>query len=409
MGSKKVLLLSAALAALVAPGQVHAQAASPSAASPPLRIGLASDLTGPYAALGGKGALLGAQMAVEDFGGTVLGRKIELLQNDTQNKPDVGVNFVREWFERQNVRAVLDGSASSVGLAIQTLAKQSGRMFLSSGSFTSELVGASCTPSTIQFIPNTRGLAVAGLQQAIADGVDTWYFLTPDYAFGHALQRDATGLIQAAGGKVLGAALHPLAQSDLSAYLVRARSSGAKALAIASAGGDLVNAVKQIREFGLAGGPMRIYGLLVNFSDLEALGDEAQGLRFVTSTYWARDDKTRAWSQRFMARHGGRQPTMVHSMSYSATLHYLKAVQAAGTDDTQAVLEKMRATPVDDVWIENASIRADGRVMNDLYTARVRKPGEVADKRDTVALEARVPAERLYAGESACPLMRSAN
>ena len=409
MGSKKVLLLSAALAALVAPGQVHAQAASPSAASPPLRIGLASDLTGPYAALGGKGALLGAQMAVEDFGGTVLGRKIELLQNDTQNKPDVGVNFVREWFERQNVRAVLDGSASSVGLAIQTLAKQSGRMFLSSGSFTSELVGASCTPSTIQFIPNTRGLAVAGLQQAIADGVDTWYFLTPDYAFGHALQRDATGLIQAAGGKVLGAALHPLAQSDLSAYLVRARSSGAKALAIASAGGDLVNAVKQIREFGLAGGPMRIYGLLVNFSDLEALGDEAQGLRFVTSTYWARDDKTRAWSQRFMARHGGRQPTMVHSMSYSAALHYLKSVQAAGTDDTEAVLAKMRATPVDDVWIENASIRADGRVMNDLYTARVRKPGEVADKRDTVALEARVPAERLYAGESACPLMRSAN
>ena len=405
----KLSLLSAALAlvASVAPGQVRAQAAPPSAA--PLRLGLASDLTGPYAGLGGKGALLGAQMAVEDFGGTVLGRRVEIVQNDTQNKPDVGVNFVREWFERQNVRAVMDGSASSVGLAVATAAKQMGRMFLSTGSFTSELVGASCAPSTIQFVPNTRGLAVAGLQQAIADGVDTWYFLTPDYAFGHALQQDSTKFIQAAGGKVLGAALHPLGQADLSAYLVRAQSSGAKGLAIASAGGDLVNAVKQIKEFGLSNGPMRIYGLLVNFSDLEALGDEAQGLRFVTATYWALNDKTRAWSQRFMARHGGRQPTMVHSMSYSATLHYLKAVQAVGTDDTEAVLAKMRATPVDDVFVDNAPIRADGRVMNDLYIARVRKPGEAADKRDTVAIETRVPAERLYAGESACPLLRPVN
>lgn len=404
----KLSLLSAALAfaVAVAPGHARAQGTPPAA---PLRLGLASDMTGPYATLGGKGALLGAQMAAEDFGGTVLGRKIEVLQNDTQNKPDVGVNFVREWFERQGVRAVMDGSASSVGLAIATTARQTGRMFLSSGSFTSELVGASCSPSTIQFIPNTRGLAVAGLQRAIAEGVDSWYFLTPDYAFGHALQRDATAFIQAAGGKVLGAALHPLGQSDLSAYLVRARSSGAKGLAVASAGADLVNAVKQIREFGLAAGPMRVYGLLVNFSDLEALGDEARGLRFVTSTYWALNDKTRAWSQRFMARHGGRQPTMVHAMSYSATLHYLKAVQAAGTDDTQAVLAKMRETPVDDVWIENAPIRADGRVMNDLYIARVRKPGEVADKRDTVAIEARIPAERLYAGPSDCPLLRAAN
>lgn len=381
---------------------------APAAAQTPLRLGIASDLNGPYAGLGGKGSLLGAQMAVEDFGGTVLGRPVEVLQIDTQNKPDVGTSLVKEWFDRQDVRAVLDGSASSVGLAISTLAKQSGRMFLSTGSFTSELVGASCSPSTIQFIPNTRGLAVAGLQEAMAEGMGTWFFLTPDYAFGTAMQRDATGYIEANGGKVLGAALHPLGQSDLSAYLLRAQSSGAKALAIASAGGDLVNAVKQTTEFGLAGGPIRIYGMLVNLSDLEALSEQGQGLRFATATYWAMNDKTRAWSERFMSRHGGHQPTMVHAMTYSAVTHYLKAVKAAGTDSTDAVLEAMRAAPVNDIWVENAPIRADGRVMNDLYIARVRKPGAARDKRDTVEIGARMPAAKLYDGPSACPLLRAA-
>lgn len=394
------------LMALAGAGGLHGAPAA--AQTAPLRLGVASDLNGPYAGLGGKGSLLGAQMAVEDFGGTVLGRPVEVLQIDTQNKPDVGTSLVKEWFDRLDVRAVLDGSASSVGLAISTLAKQSGRMFLSTGSFTSELVGASCSPSTIQFIPNTRGLAVAGLQEAMAEGMGTWFFLTPDYAFGTAMQRDATGYIEANGGKVLGAALHPLGQSDLSAYLLRAQSSGAKALAVASAGGDLVNAVKQTTEFGLAGGPMRIYGMLVNFSDLEALGDQGQGLRFATATYWAMNDKTRAWSERFMARHGGHQPTMVHAMTYSAVTHYLKAVKAAGTDSTDAVLEAMRAAPVNDIWVDNAPIRADGRVMNDLYIARVRKSGEAKDKRDTVEIGARMPAAKLYNSPSACPLLRAA-
>lgn len=396
-----------ALLALAAAGSLRM---APAAAQPtPLRLGVASDLNGPYAGLGGKGSLLAAQMAAEDFGGTVLGRPVEVLQIDTQNKPDIGASLVKEWFDRQDVRAVLDGSASSVGLAIQTLAKPSGRMFLSTGSFTSELVGTPCTTSTIQFIPNTRGLAVAGLQEAMAEGVDTWFFLTPDYAFGTAMQRDATGYIDANGGRVLGAALHPLGQSDLSAYLLRAQSSGAKALAIASAGGDLVNAVKQVSEFGLAGGPIRIYGLLVNFSDLEALGEEGQGLRFATATYWAMNDRTRAWSERFMARLGGHQPTMVHAMTYSAVTHYLKAVRTTGTDGTEAVLKAMRAAPVNDIWVENAPIRADGRVMNDLYTARVRRPGETKDKRDTIEIGIRMPAARLYDGPSACPLLRAAN
>lgn len=402
-------LLRFCLPALIALAGAGGLRGTPAAAQPvPLRLGVASDLNGPYAGLGGKGSLLGAQMAVEDFGGTVLGRPVEVLQIDTQNKPDVGTSLVKEWFDRQDVRAVLDGSASSVGLAVSTLAKQSGRMFLSTGSFTSELVGASCSPSTIQFIPNTRGLAVAGLQEAMAEGMGTWFFLTPDYAFGTAMQRDATGYIDANGGKVLGAALHPLGQSDLSAYLLRAQSSGAKALAIASAGGDLVNAVKQTAEFGLAGGPMRIYGMLVNFSDLEALGEQGQGLRFATATYWAMNDKTRAWSERFMARHGGHQPTMVHAMTYSAVTHYLKAVKAAGTDSTDAVLDAMRAAPVNDLWVENAPIRADGRVMNDLYIARVRKPGEIKDKRDTIEIGPRMPAAKLYDGPSACPLLRAA-
>lgn len=399
------MLLAGAAGLPMLPGT---RAAHAQGAGEPIRIGLASDMSGPYASLGGPGTKIAAQLAIEDFGGKVLGRPVEVLQNDTRNKPDVGAGFVREWFERQNVRLVMDGSASSVGLAIQTLAQQNNRLFISTGSFTSELVGAPCTPTTIQFISNTRGLAVAGLQQAMADGVKSFYFVTPDYAFGKAMQADASNYIRANGGKVIGAALHPLGQTDLSAYLVEAKSSGAQALAIASAGADLVNAVKQVHEFGLDDGSMRIYGLLVNLSDVEALGSEAQGLRFATSIYWNLNDKSRSVSERFMARSGGHQPTMVQAMTYSATLAYLRAVQAAGTDDNQAVIAKLRAMPVNDAYVDNAMIRADGRLMNDLYVARVRKAGEVKDPRDTVEVGARIPADLLYGGESACPLLRDA-
>ena len=347
-------------------------------------------------------------MAAEEFGGRVLGRRIEVLSGDTQNKPDVALGFVREWFDKGGVAAVLDGAASSVGLAIQDLAQGRGKLFLNSGGTSSEFVGKSCTPTTVQYVPNTRALSVAGLTQALKEGTATWFFITADYAFGNALQRDATAIIEANGGVVLGAARHPLATTDMSAYLTQARASGAKGLALANAGADVVNSIKQAREFGL-GGSMRIVGLLVQATDIEALGpDDAQGLQFSTAFLPAMNDAAFAWSRRFAARHGGHPPTMIQAMAYSATLDYLKAVEALNTDDNAEVAAWLHEHPVDDIITRNAAVRPDGRVMNDLYVVRAKAPGEITDPLDNLAVLARLPADALYPGpsESACPLFR---
>ena len=384
-------------------------AMSPASAQHPIRLGVANDMSGPYAALGGTGSVLAAQMAAEDFGGSALGRRIEILSGDTQNKPDLASGFVREWFDTQGVAAVLDGAASSVGLAIQTLAQQRNKLFLNSGGTSSEFVGKSCTPTTLQFVPNTRALAVAGLTQAIKDGVDTWFFITADYAFGTALQKDATAIIEAKGGRVLGDAKHPLASADMSAYLVKARASGAKGLALANAGTDVVNSIKQAREFGLTQGAMRIVGLLVQATDIEALGaDDAQGLQFSTAFFPAMNPDAFAWSRRFTARHGGHPPTMIQAMAYSATFDYLKALRALNTDDNAQVAAWLHEHPVNDVITRDAPVRPDGRVMNDLYVVRAKAPEDIADPLDNLQVLSKLPAETLYPSlsESACPLVR---
>lgn len=391
--------IAAACAILIA-------AAPPARAEQPVRLGVANDMSGPYAAVGGAGSVLAARMAAEEFGGHVLGRPIEVLSGDTQNKPDVALGFVREWFDKGGVAAVLDGAASSVGLAIQDLAQQRGRLFLNSGGTSSEFVGKSCTPTTVQYVPNTQALAIAGLTPALKEGIATWFFVTADYAFGTALQKDATAVIEANGGVVLGAARHPLATTDMSAYLTQARASGAQGLVLANAGADVVNSIKQAREFGLAGS-MRIVGLLVQATDLEALGQsDAQGLQFSTAFLPAMSDGAYAWSHRFAARHGGHPPTMIQAMAYSATLDYLKALQALGTDDNARVAAWLHAHPVDDVITRAAAVRPDGRVMNDLYVVRAKPPGEIADPLDNLAVLARLPADALYPdpSASACPL-----
>ena len=377
-------------------------------AEQPVRLGVANDMSGPYAALGGAGSVLAARMAAEDFGGRVLGRRVEVLSGDTQNKPDVALGFVREWYDKGGVAAVLDGAASSVGLAIQDLAQGRNKLFLNSGGTSSEFVGKSCTPTTVQYVPNTRALSVAGLTEALHEGTTTWFFITADYAFGTALQKDATAIIEANGGKVLGAARHPLATTDMSAYLTQARASGAKGLALANAGADVVNSIKQAREFGL-GGAMRIVGLLVQATDIEALGpDDAQGLQFSTAFLPAMNGEAFAWSRRFAAQHGGHPPTMIQAMAYSATLDYLKALEALGTDDNARVAAWLHEHPVDDIITRSAAVRADGRVMNDLYVVRVKAPGEITDPLDNLSVLARLPADALYPGpsESACPLFR---
>ena len=394
---------------LIAACAVLIVAACPAFAAEPVRLGVANDMSGPYAALGGTGSLLAAQMAAEDFGGSVLGRRVEILAADTQNKPDIASSLVREWFDKQGVAAVLDGAASSVGLAIQTLAEQRNKLFLNSGGTSSEFVGKSCTPTTLQFVPNTRGLSVAGLTQAIKGGVDTWFFITADYAFGAALQRDATAIIEANGGKVLGGAKHPLASTDMSSYLVQARASGAKGLVLANAGTDFVNAIKQAHEFGMSGGSMKIVGLLVNATDLEALGPEyAQGLEFTTAFFPAMSSEALAWSRRFAERHGGHPPTMIQAMAYSATLDYLQALKSLGTDDNAKVAAWLHEHPVDDVITHNAAVRQDGRVMNDLFVVQVKAPGDITDPLDNLHVLSKLPADKLYPGpaESACPLFR---
>ncbi len=398
----KAMPIAAALAALLA------AAPGASAEQPPVRLGVANDMSGPYAAVGGPGSALAARMAAEDFGGSVLGRRVEVVSGDTQNKPDVALGFVREWFDKGGVAAVLDGGSSAVSLAVQDMAQQRGKLFLNTSGTSSDLVGKACTPTALQFVPNTRALAVAGLARALKDGVDTWFLIAADYAFGTALQKDAAAVIEAGGGRVLGAARHPIATADMSAYLTQARASGAKGVAFANAGADLVNSVKQAREFGLAGGATRIVGLLVNLSDLEALGpDDAQGLQFSTPFLPAMSADALAWSRRFAARHGGRTPTMVQAMSYSAALDYLKAVAAVGTDDNAQVAAWLHGHPVDDA-ITHAAVRPDGRVMNDLYVVQAKAPNEIADPLDNLEVLAKLQADALYPGpsDSACPLFR---
>ncbi len=374
----------------------------------PIKVGIASDTSGIYAEIGGDGVKIAAQMAVDDFGGTVLGRKIEIMQSDTQDKPDVASAFVRDWYDQQGVSMVLDGSASSVGLAIQAIAFQRHKIYLDSGGYSSAFVGTNCTPTTAQFVPSTRGLSVAGLNGVVAKGLDTWFFITADYAFGHALRRDAAEIIQKQGGKVVGAALHPLGTSDYSAYMIQAQASKAKGLALANAGGDLVNAIKQAHEFGLTSS-MQLVGLLVLSADINAIGPKyAEGFQFSTTTYAAQSPETLAWSRRFMKLRGGRAPTDIHVLNYVAMLHWLKAVQAAGTLETDKVMAKMHEMPVNDIFVHNAPIRADGRLMADLTIVRVKPASAVTDPLDNLDVVAKVPASTLYpAEESDCPLLRT--
>lgn len=318
----------AVLALLLATGSAAAWAADP------LRIGIASDYFGPYVDLGGPGSALAARVAVQDFCGTVLGRPIEIVSADTQNKPDVTSTFVRNWFDNEGVEAVADGSASSVGLAIQTLAEQKHKIYLNSGGFSGAFSGPACTTSSFQFQPDSRALALAVVDETVKSGGLFWYFVTANYAFGIALE-NAAAAVKTSGETVLRSSRVPLGAADFSSYLLQAQSSGAQVIALASAGNDFFNTMKQAKEFGLGSdGKSTISGLRVFISDVEALGLEAaQRLRFGDAAYRNEDDGTRAWSRHFMEQHGGKPPTTVHAMTYSAVTGYLKAGQAADTAD----------------------------------------------------------------------------
>lgn len=384
--------------------------AAPALADDVVRIGVLTDMNGPLADIVGPGAVLATELAVEDFGGVVAGKRIEVLQADHQNKADVGAAVAQKWLTNDGVDVIVDGAGSAVALAIQELARSERKIFLITGASGSVMTGKACSPYGIHWSVDTYGLAQGTGKLAVEQIGKSWYFLTADYAFGHALESDTRKVVEEAGGTVVGAVLHPFNTADFSSFLLQAQASGAEVIGMAHGAGDLINAVKQAHEFGVGapGSGQSLVGLLVFISDVNAIGlDAAQGLTVTNTFYWDMNDETRAFAERFKARSGGKPPTMMQAGSYGAVLHYLKAIEAAGTDDSDTVLAAMREIPINDVYTKNGSIREDGRVMRDYYLWRVKSPEASSGPWDFLELIATLPAEAAARplSESDCPLV----
>ncbi len=372
-----------------------------------VKIGVMNDQSGLYADLAGQGSVEAARMAVEDMGGSVGGAAIEVLSADHQNKPDVGSNVVRQWIDVEDVDVIVDVPTSSVALAVNEIVKEEDRVFLVSGAASTQLTGEACSPNTIHWTYDTYALAVGTGRAMVEEGGDSWFFITADYAFGHQLEEDTSTEVREQGGEVLGSVRHPLSTADFSSYLLQAQGSGAKVIGLANAGSDTTNAIKQAHEFGITQAGQQLASLLLFLTDVNALGLEvAQGLVLTTGFYWDMDDETRAWSERFNER-VGQMPTMVQAGVYSAVSHYLKAIEAAGSDDAKTVVEQMKATPVNDFFAKNGTIRADGRMVHDMYLARVKSPDELQGKWDYYEILRTIPGDQAFLPleESTCPLV----
>ena len=371
-----------------------------------VKIGVLNDQSGLYADLGGPGSVVAARMAVEDFGGTVLGKPVEIVFADHQNKSDVGAAVAREWFEVGHVDMAIGFDHSAVALAVEQLAYEKNRIAIAGAVGSTAFTGKSCTPTEASWIYDSYALTTSLAKAIVAEGRDSWFFITVDYAFGHSLETDATAAVKAAGGKVLGSVRHPLNTADFSSYLLQAQASGAKVVAFANGGGDMVNATKQANEFGLTKN-QNIVSLLVFISDVHSMGlQAAQGLKFVTAFYWDRNEETRVWSKRFFDRHG-RMPTMPQAAVYSAIRHYLGAIAAAGTDEAKAVMAKMRERPVNDFYVKNGRLREDGRLVHDMYFAQVKTPSESKGDWDYYQILAAIPGDQAFRplAEGGCPLV----
>lgn len=363
----------------------------------PLRIGVMTDLSGQFSHEAGQGAVNATKMAVQDFGGTVLGRPIEILVNDHLNKADVAASKAREWFDTKDVRMVTNLINSGVALSVIGVAKEKNRIAIVNGSGSSRITGDACTPNSIHYAYDTYALANGTGNALIKKGLSSWYFLTADYAFGHSLEADTSAAVKAAGGKVLGSVRYPINASDHSSFVLQAQASNAKVVALAGSGTGFINAVKSASEFGVTkSGNQTLAGLLVWITDVDAMGLQvAQGLTLTTAFYWDRDEASRAWSKRFFAL-TKRMPTMGDAGDYSSTLHYLNAVKAAGTDDTAAVMAKMKSMPINDMFAKNGRIRADGRMVHDMYVYQVKKPSESKYPWDYYKFQSVIPAEQAF-------------
>lgn len=372
-----------------------------------VKIGILNDQSGVYADFGGKNSVEAARMAVEEFGGSVLGKKIEIITADHQNKPDIAANIARQWYDTEQVDAIMELTTSSVGLAVQALSAEKKKITINTGAATAELTGKQCTPYGFHWAYDTHALAVGTGGQLVKEGGDTWFFVTADYAFGHSLEQQTGDFVKANGGQVLGAIRHPLGASDFSSFLLQAQSSGAKVVGLANAGQDTANAIKQASEFGIVEGGQRLAGLLVTLAEVHGLGLEAtQGLVLTEGFYWNRTPETQAFGKTFFDRTGA-MPNMVHAGTYSAVLQYLKAIDQAKTDQTEAVAKALHEMPVKDIFAgENGKVWPNGRMVHDMYLMQVKKPGESDVPWDYYNVLATIPGDQAFIepSKSGCPI-----
>ncbi|MFL5221873.1 MAG: ABC transporter substrate-binding protein, partial [Microvirga sp.] len=384
----KTFLLGTALAGLLA-GAAEAQVS--------VKIGVMNDRSGLYADISGEGSVVAARMAAEDFKAKDKGINVEIISADHQNKPDVGSNIARQWYDTDGVDVITDVPTSSVALAINQITKDKNKVFLNSGAASSDLTGAQCSPNTVHWTYDTVMLANGTGGAMVKAGGDTWFFLTADYAFGHALERDTSAVVVKNGGKVLGAVKTPFPGTDFSSFLLQAQASKAKVIGLANAGGDTINSIKQAGEFGITQAGQKLAGLLVFSSDVKALSlQTAQGLVLTESFYWDLNDGTREFSKRFAAKAGGKMPTMVQAGVYGAVLHYLKAVEATKSKDAAVVMAKMKEMPTDDPLFGKGIIRADGRKIHDAYLFEVKKPNESKGEWDLYKLISKIPGDQAF-------------
>jgi branched-chain amino acid transport system substrate-binding protein len=400
MRLKSTITTSAAALVLLA-GAAQAQVS--------VKLGVLNDMSGLYADISGPGSVVAARMAAEDFKADAKGIKVEVVAADHQNKPDTGSAIARQWYDRDGVDMILDVTTSSVALAVSEVTREKNKIFMPSGGGTSDLTGAKCTPNNVHWTYDTWALANGTGTAMTKRGGDSWYFLTADYAFGAALERDTSAAVLKAGGKVLGSVKHPLSGSDFSSQLLQAQGSKAKVIALANAGTDTTNVIKQASEFGITQGGQSLAGLLVFSSDVKALGlKAAQGLVLTEGFYWDLNDATRDFSKRFAAKFGGKMPTSAQAGVYSSIIHYLKAVDATKGKDTAALMAKMKEMPVDDALFGKGVVRADGRVTHPMYLFEVKKPEESKGEWDLYKTLATIPAEEAFRplAEGGCPLVK---
>lgn len=397
----------AAGATVVAMG-LAAPAAHADLSNKVVKIGVLTDQTGLYADAAGPGAVEAVRMAIADFGGKVKGVPIEMVDADHQNKADVGASIARRWFDQENVDIIVDFANSAVTLAVGELAKQKNKAILISSAGSSDLTGKACSLNSVQWTYNTFSLANSTARALVKEGAKSWYFITVDYAFGHALRNDAAKTVEKVGGTVAGDVRHPLNSMDFSSYLLQAQTSKADVIAFANTGGDLANSIRQAQEFGLAKGKQKLAAFLMQTSDIHAIGlQAAQGLQLTTAFYWDLDDKTREFTARYMAK-TGKRPTMVQAGLYSGVMNYLKAVDKSGTDDGPKVIAQMKTMPIDDFFARNAYLREDGQLIHDMYLVQVKTPAESKGAWDYEKLVQVIPGKEAFvaAEDSACPLLK---